>query len=417
MYIWSIIGVLLVLWISIRFFKEIGKSLPVIELMLLIAGLQWVLGAFNSYRLSVEHFKYYMRVDEVTFMSYVVPAFFGFTSILLITVKKYKITLQFNPIQYIKYGRYLLFIGVGADFLKFISPSSLLFFIYLISLFKFVGAGILLFSKNREDRLFFYGSLTYLALSALSSAMFHDFILWGAFLFLMWALKNKPSVKSKLMIIMGCLVLVVVIQMVKSSFRELVWGGNNGNKLELFLNVFDDTMSNSYFYDEENLNELNVRLNQGWHISSIMAHVPDYEGYANGATILEAVSATIIPRILSKNKKKADGRKNFMKYTGLYLGGSTSMGLSIVGESYANFGVFGGILFMMIWGWFLSWFWMKLCKVSEKQPFLVFFIPLIFLQVIKAETELFTVLNHLVKASITVWFFFWFSKKYLNWRI
>jgi hypothetical protein len=417
MYIWSVIGILLVLWITIRFFKEIGKSLPVIELMLLIAGLQWVLGAFNSYRLSVEHFKYYMRVDEVTFMSYVVPAFLGFTTVLLIRVKKYKITLRFNPVQYIKYGRYLLFIGVGADVLKFISPSSLLFFIFLVSLFKFVGAGILLFSKNIEDRLFFYGSLMYLFVHALGSAMFHDFILWGVFLFLIWALKNKPSVKTKLMLMMCGLGIVLGIQMVKSSFREVVWGGYDDNKLELFINIFERTMSDSYFSDEENLNELNVRLNQGWHISCIMNHVPTSEAYANGATVLEALEATLLPRILSKNKKKAGGRENFIKYTGLLLADNTSMGLSVVGESYANFGVFGGILFMIIWGWFLSTFWIKLVKICKRHPLLVFFIPMMFLQVVKAETELMVVLNHLVKASIVVWLFFWFSKKYLNWKI
>jgi hypothetical protein len=47
----------------------------------------------------------------------------------------------------------------------------------------------------------------------------------------------------------------------------------------------------------------------------------------------------------------------------------------------------------------------------------VAFLPLMFLQVIKAETELVVVLNHLIKASIVIWAFFWFAKKRLNWKL
>lgn len=417
MYIWSVIGVLLVLWITIRFFKEIGKSFPVLELLLLIAGMQWVLGAFNAYRLSVEHFKYYMRVDETTYMSYVVPAFLGFVIIILVRTRNSKIVLQVNVKQYTQIGRYILLIGVIADFLKFFVPSSLLFFFYLLSLFKFVGVGILLFSRKREDRIFFYLAIAYLLIRSLNSAMFHDFILWGVFLFLLWALKNKPTFKLKITIILSGIIMIVAIQMVKQTFREAIWSGYSGNKISLFLNVLDNNWSDSYFSNEDNLSELNVRLNQGWIIAAIINHVPNSEPYANGGTVVEALEATLLPRFLSPNKKIAGGKVNYEKYTGLLLGKNTSMGLSIIGEAYANFGAFGGVTFMLFWGWFLSSYWNKIHRYIRKHPLLLFFIPLLFLQVVKAETELMVVLNHLIKASLVVWLFFWFSNKYLNWRI
>jgi hypothetical protein len=41
----------------------------------------------------------------------------------------------------------------------------------------------------------------------------------------------------------------------------------------------------------------------------------------------------------------------------------------------------------------------------------------VFLQVIKAETELVVVLNHLIKATIVVYLFFWAAKAFLNWNL
>lgn len=113
----------------------------------------------------------------------------------------------------------------------------------------------------------------------------------------------------------------------------------------------------------------------------------------------------------------AGGQDNFKKYTGLEIGSGTSMGLSIIGESYANFGVFGGIIFMGAWGLFLAWYWRGIVNFVHKYPLLLFFIPIIYLQVIKAETELVVVLNHLVKSSIAIVLFFIFATKILNWRL
>jgi hypothetical protein len=93
------------------------------------------------------------------------------------------------------------------------------------------------------------------------------------------------------------------------------------------------------------------------------------------------------------------------------------MGISIIGEAYGNFKVMGGILFMGIWGFLLAKIWIFLLKKCLKTPLLLAFLPLIFLQVIKAETELVVVLNHLVKSSIVVFGFFWATQKFLNWNL
>ena len=162
---------------------------------------------------------------------------------------------------------------------------------------------------------------------------------------------------------------------------------------------------------------MTVRLNQGWIISATMAHVPQREPFANGSTIIEGIETSLLPRIIAPNKAKAGGRENFRKYTGLQIGEHTSMGISIAGEAWVNFGYWGGIFFMLAWGLFISWFWNKIHTLSEFYPTILIWSPLLFLQVIKAETEFMVVLNHLIKASALVFGLLWFIKRQWGVRI
>jgi len=417
MSIWSYIGITLVIYLAWRFINQVGKDLPVLELLLLIAGLQWIIGPINSYNSSVHHYKYYMYVPEDTYMSYVVPALLIFSLFLLFKKRNISIIQDEVLMNYSRYGKFLLLIGILSDILSLFVPPSLKFFFFLLSQFKFVGAGLLIFSQSRRDRYFFYGALLYLVISSLGDALFHDLLLWGIFLFMLWALKNKPSLKVKLGFICAGIFLGVAIQMVKAPFREVVWGGYSGDKFGLFIDIMEDRLESGYLNDESNQDYLNVRLNQGWIISAIMKEVPEDKPFANGATVEEAITASLLPRFLSPDKKKAGGQDNFENYTGIELGENTSMGMSIIGEAYANFGSMGGIFFMLIWGFFLSVYWNRIMAISENHPVLIFFIPILFFQVVKAETELVVVLNHLVKASIVVALFFWGARKQLKWEI
>lgn len=417
MYIWSIIALLIVFYIGYVFFKEIGNSFPILELMLLMAGMQWLLGAFNAYRLSVQHFKYYMYVSETEYMSYVVPAFLVYALIILFVLRKNKVLFDFKITPYLPYARWILLAGIVAELIINSVPGGLRFFVFLVIQFKYVGAGVLLFSKKPKDKYVFYVGLTYLLLRSVAYALFHDLILWSLLFFLFWAIKNKPTAKTKLIVFASGIFFVISIQMVKASFRRIVWeGGYEGSKTVLFYEILSESLGGDYFEDENNMSTLNVRLNQGWIISAIMDYVPDGIEHANGTTVNQAIVSSILPRFLNPTSIVAGGKENFTKYTGLELGKGTSMGMSLIGEAYVNYGRKGWV-FMMIWALFLSFYWKRLLKVCKNHPLLVFFIPLLFLQVVKAETELYVVLNHLLKSTFLVWMFFKFAKKYLNWDI
>src|SRR5690606_38855561 len=149
-----------------------------------------------------------------------------------------------------------------------------------------------------------------------------------------------------------------LIQSVKYEFRNTIADGTLAGRTptELFFDLIKDriTRLDEIFSDEAAMSVLNVRLNQGWIISAIIKNVPENEPFADGETILEAFRATLIPRFLDPEKKKAGGQENFTRFTGLMLHGTTSMGTSIIGEAYANFGTVGSWVFMFFWGMFLS---------------------------------------------------------------
>ena len=148
-----------------------------------------------------------------------------------------------------------------------------------------------------------------------------------------------------------------------------------------------------------------------------MSHTPSVEPFADGETIINALEASLLPRFLAPNKAKAGGQENFERFTGRNLEKGTSMNLSPLGEAYANFGVSGAIVFMLFFGLFYNFFIHQIFKLSFRYPSLILWLPLMFLQVVKAESDVAIVLNHLVKATIVVGLFYWGFNRFLGIRL
>ena len=94
----SIVGLMTLGITLLSLFNKLGQSLPVIELLLAIAGLQWILGPIISYGSEVSHYKYYMYVPQETYMAFVVPAFVVFSTVSYYGKKRYSpLTKQICP--------------------------------------------------------------------------------------------------------------------------------------------------------------------------------------------------------------------------------------------------------------------------------------------------------------------------------
>ncbi len=399
------IGIGIFVFNLLNFIKVLGKTIPILELMLLVASAQWILGPFFDYSIEVDHYKYKMYVSEIAYMKVVVPSLFCLQLGIMVALRKLNLVIIYNNListlkTYKNIPYYLIIFGFIAPYLSLFLPFSFSFVLFLLANLKFIGILYLFFQGKDLRHWSFWVIMGILFLSALQSGMFHDFILWSTIMFSFLVLRFQWSMITRVFLISGGLIFAILIQSIKQDFREKL-EINKGKEVSLFFNLLEDKVENNNdFFSEENLDNLNVRLNQGWIISAVIFNIPYYRPYDMGNSIWDAVKNSIVPRFLDPNKMEAGGRENFRNFTGLDIGDNTSMGISIVGEAYGNFGIVGAYIFMFFWGIFISFFFKQLVKFSIKYPTFILWLPLIFLHALKAETEVYVVLNHMIKATV-----------------
>lgn len=420
---WSALGLAISICSFFVVIKKMGKTIPVIDLMVTMAAFQWIVGPYIDYHNELTHYKYKMYVEEPVYMGFIVPAIIAFklgTHTFRHHINLEEIGNRVTALLNEKPSLPYLLIGVGviAPLLINILPPALRFVFFLLSNLKYVGVIYLLFSESPKRWLIFILLLASTTIASIASGMFHDLLLWAMLTFTFVARELQLSFSVKIAAAVVGMFMAVTIQSVKHEYRELTWrSGYQGNRTTLFINLSLNQWRTGGIVTPVSDQDINVRLNQGWIISSIMNHMPEKEPHAGGSTIREALYASFVPRLLDPNKKMAGGQENFIKFTGQQLSEGTSMGISLAGEGFANYGRWGGILFMFLWGIFISWFWRKLEDWSNIFPTLLIWSPILFLQVVKAETELVVVLNHLIKASVLVFGVLWGIKRYLGIRV
>ncbi len=420
--IWTAVGLAFTGFSVYRVIFNMGHKIPIIDLMTAMAAMQWILGPYIDYHNSVSHYKYHMYVPEEQYMLFIVPVLIAFRLGTLFFKDEsdlesigQRVTDLLN--RYPRLPYVLIVVGLGIPYLNAFIPASLRFVFFLLANIKYVGAIYLLFSPSSKRWTVFIFVMSITALASIASGMFHDLLLWAMLTFTFVARELKLSMGAKLTVAILGMFVAITIQSVKQEYRTLISSGYGGNKVSLFLGMAAEQWSNGRIVNPSSDEDMNARLNQGWIISAVMKNVPDRQPFANGSTIWEGIESSLLPRLLAPNKKKAGGQENFIKYTGLPLGENTSMGISLAGEAYANYGRLGGILFMCLWGIFIGWFWQKLSRWSVFYPTLLIWSPILFLQVIKAETEFVVVLNHLLKSAVLIFGLLWFIRKQWGIRI
>ncbi len=392
------IGILVI--VIYEFQKRLDQGVPLLQLTALIAVLQWLFGPALNYSTTLEFGRYAMYVPEDQYFRFAIPATAFYVALMLATgasVKQANLLQMVDRKHFITIGILLNLAALGADFMAPRVGGSLAFLMHLISQLRYVGAIYFLFSRHHLRLIFVAASCVQLVSGSVGSGMFHDLILWLAILFCFWFAQRKWSVPMKLFFLTVSFLGLFTIQVVKQEYRQEKRKGHNPSLVNLMVEYMTP---GGNAWESDTLSLVVTRLNQGWIISAVMKHVPDHEPFAEGETIKDAVMTSIVPRMLWANKKTAGGRENFRRFTGLQIANTTSMGISPLGEAYANFGETGGILFMVFFGTLFSLTYYGTLRYTLKHPTFLFWIPLIFYQAIKAETELLVIINQLTKGAV-----------------
>jgi hypothetical protein len=429
----SAIGLAAFTYFLSRLIRDASSDLPIESFILLMASLQWIVGPILAYAGYSNHYKYYMHVPEDEYMMLAVPG------VLAMAVGLYAFRSRRRPALIGHYAGathdivnrsqhlpfYLIGIGFAFSFLQDRFPPALAFPAYILSNIKFIGLIYLLFSDRVPSKTLVLAAAFLLTfLSSLKGAMFHDLLLWFAFIAMYAAIIIKPSTWKKLGVLVLGFAFIFVLQAAKDEYRAKLEREGRAQYVQKFLSSVDERLGAEETLpgvDEmarsDNVERLVVRINQGWIISRIMTGTPRFYPHAGGETVVTALKASILPRILFPDKPKAGGRENYEKYVGFKLQSSTSMGISLLGEAYINFGVRGAWVFMFVFGLVSSLAIRQIFLLAAKYPTIWLWFPLVMLHFVKAETELLVQLNFLVKSVFLVFVFVWANKHFLRLKL
>ncbi len=385
------------------FARDLDRGIPLELMAAVLATSQWLVGPALAYSMDVSVDRYQMYVDAGSYFSFAIPATCAFVcGSLLFPGKAEEAVLQRmrDGTRDFRVGAVLLLVSVAFDFARPYAPGGLDFFFHLASQLRYIAAIYFLVSGHPLRWLLIAAALSKLFLASAEAAMFHDLILWTSLLACFWWIQRKRTTFEKILFFSVGFLFIASIQTIKRDYRDATWSGQEPSLFEVAYDVLVERMA---FSERTTIENAVVRMNQGWIISAVLRHTPDREPFANGSTILEAVEAALLPRFLAPDKKKAGGQENFRRFTGLGLADSTSMGISPLGEAYANFGRVGSIVFMLVWGMVFGLAVGGARHFGRLDPSFLFWTPLIFYQAIKAETELVVVLNQLSKGAVVAY--------------
>ena len=423
LYFVSSIGVALTAGVFIKFVQDLGQRIEIRDLVAFLAILQWVLGPVLAYNVLPYDELYYMAVDEATYMNYIVPGCFALTLGLYFPLAQDRLVAgdEIESIkEYIKENQWIGYLialgGIGAGMVGKYLPASLSFLFFLLSGMQFVGVYMILFSESKIKWLAFAGVMGMVIMASVLQGMFGELVLWMMFALLVIAFVLKIPMVGKIAIISFGMLLVMLIQSTKQEYRMATWYAESDKSIsEIYKEVMMSRLENpSMLFESGPLENTGARLNQGWIIARILNHMPEKYEFVKGETIETALYAGLLPRVLAPTKAKAGGRANFERFTGTELPESTSMDISLAGEGYANYGVYGGMVFLFIVGLFYNWIIIKVLAISKNHPTLILWLPIMFFQVIKAETDFATVFNHFTKAAMVTFMVFWGMNKVLK---
>lgn len=399
------------LLVAIEFLERIDCGLPLIQMTALIAVLQWLLGPLLVYQSEYPFDRYRMYVDEQSYFQFAIPAtiFYAVAMLAIGRVVQQRALMQsLDRTHFVKIGGALTLLGVIATVVAPRFSGSYQFLFFMLSQAMYVGSVYFLMSKHEWRLLLALAPLSFLLITSLNSGRFHDLLIWSAVLFCYWFAQRKFFFLTKVAIFATILLLVFGIQSVKNHYRAALKRGDTPSLVSLMR---DHMQPGGLAWEEGALSNTMVRLNQGWIVSAVMNHVPQGEPFAQGETVKDAFVSALLPRFLAPDKKGATGRENFRRFTGLEIGESTTMAISPLGEVYVNFGVAGGILALTIYGVMFSSIYVFFVSLLPRFPTFYFWLPFIFYQSIKAETEFVVTVNQLAKGTIVAMVLFYVVKR------
>jgi len=412
----------LVFVLVIVLIDKMGKGIVLRETIALFYVVTCLLMPIIGYTVYTESnklalmFVKFMPVDEASYFGYVLPALSFFCLALTWPLGAKQALDEGHGISRVIFrirnearystGLVLLVSGIIISLILPIIPAGLRFFSTLIYFSSFAGVLYIFYAKTKANKsailvLFFL----FILFRGISTGLFTLVAYMSITIFSFFLIGSKAGLLKKLVLFLGAVLLVVVIQNVKGSYRKEIWSKRfEGNRAEVFVEIFADKIGKGeLLFEKESFFPVYIRANQGFNVSLVMKRFPAVIPHDNGTALYRSILASLVPRFLWPDKPESGGRFNMWYYAGKRIRGwSTNVGP--VGEAYGAFGRNGGIMFMSLLGIFIRWVYKKIFAISKNLPLILCWLPVLFYEITySAETDTLQVLNSFFKGAFFIW--------------
>lgn len=431
----ELLAIGLFVYFLLGFIDSIGKNYNILDIPILLALFQCMLmpiivfHVYNDDSLVIA-LKYDMGVSADTYYGFMFPAI-----VAMIIGMKLPPLLQsshqqkfLNAVAAVKVylagkgnlGVLFILIGVVTTVMKGFISGELSYIAYLFSLLLYVGVLYTFFSDHKQRTWYLLGGSVIIFGQAIRAGMFGELVYVMLLAFLLITLGTKISNGLKYGAAIAGFIFVLLLQSVKADYRAIAWRGEGKteqtNAGAFFSLIADRLAEPSRFFDLDLMFPTVNRFNQGMIVAKVLDHVPKREPFAEGETIFKSLAASFVPRVLWPDKPVSGGKANMLRFTG-YLIEGYSMNVSPLGEAYGNYGVEGGIFFMLCYGLFFSLLIVLLMSFVKKTPTLILWFPVLFLNSVQMETDILMCLNSLIKNSLFVAFCYWAFPRFLRLKL
>jgi hypothetical protein len=237
--------------------------------------------------------------------------------------------------------------------------------------------------KARQDhRAVFFGFIAYVVVTSL----FSFFSAWkGVFIFSAFVMLVRDSVPSvRVLRNFGLLagigvVFVLTWQGIKSEYRNFLNQGTRLQRIDVsqseglakFAELtqrfwFEDNSEKEEWYSvgttEDAFQSSLERLGYLDLFSRMRQYVPSEIPHENGKLLSGNLSFALIPRILNPNKGRKDDQWKVEKYAKRIIADNASFSLGHYAEHYIDFGKYGMLLSLLIFGWAGGWLTQKVMR-------------------------------------------------------
>jgi hypothetical protein len=400
--------------IALQIFLKSNDSFMFREWALFLYASNYLLSPAITYQLNPDLVKYGMKIPSDIYFSLAFPGYLLFgLGVFLIPNHLFKPDFKKVSQATLINERFLLqmtYFGIILRLVGDVFPGEIGFFVYLLSMVRFVGAFALFSTNSKRFGLLAVAVLLIELYYGFTAGMYHDAIMWVIFFSLFFVYTLKPTMRVKL-IGAGCLVILVLfIQSIKATYREQVWTDGEEASIETISTVGATKASSEAMIGEDNLLSTLNRGNQAWIFASTVDRMDRYKDFQGLTNVNRYMEAALLPRFLAPNKIKSGNKEIFNQFSGHSINETTSMGLGIFADGYIAYGAWGVYIFGFVLGLIFSLTFKLVERWTRISPFYVLLLLPMLNYAVRPDCELQTTINHLAKSIVVFGVLVYFTK-------